>query len=271
MNHIIIRDTCYNIRKGAREALAGQWKSAIIASLLFLVVTSLPSLIFQKMFGEDFGAVVSLLYSLAVAGPFTIGYSFFILKLFRNEYASPGDVFSGFDRYGKAVALYFLTALFVLLWTLLLVIPGIVAAYRYRLAYFILLDNPQIGALEAINESKRLMTGNKGKAFLLDLSFIGWFLLCAITLGLGMIVLYPYMMTAYVAFYELANGNLTARDSGISYGNPQVPINDYHEPINYQEPVSEPKKIEEEPTETAGNMAESSEESNTEKSDSETL
>lgn len=216
MNHIIITDTCYTIRKGAREALSGNWKSALLATLLYLAVLLIPTFMAIQLFGKDFGTGVGNLYTFIVQGAFILGYAFFVLKIFRHQPASPSDIFYGFEHFGKAFFLAFMTTLFILLWSLLLIIPGIIASYRYRLAYYIMLDNPSIGVLEAIEESKRLMRGNKGKLFLLDLTFIGWGILSVLTFGLGMIALLPYMSTATVVFYELANGNITERTAQIS-------------------------------------------------------
>lgn len=218
MNHILVTDPCYTIRKGAREGLSGNWKPALLSSLLYIAVLALPMFFAVQLFGKDFGTGVGNLYSLIVQGPFMLGYSYFILKLFRREPTSPPDVFYGFEHFGKAFLLAIVTTLFILLWSLLLIIPGVIASYRYRLAYYVILDNPSIGVLEAIAESKRLMRGNKGKLFILDLTFIGWALLAALTFGLGMIALLPYMATATVVFYELANGNITERTAQISYG-----------------------------------------------------
>lgn len=124
------------------------------------------------------------------------------------------DLFNGFKEFGRSLVLYLLIGLFVLLWSLLFIIPGIIASYRYALAFYILRDNPQMSASEALNESKRLMDGYKMDLFLLGLSFIGWALLCILTLGIGLLWLGPYMNTAYTNFYEerikLDKGNSTA-------------------------------------------------------------
>jgi uncharacterized membrane protein len=93
------------------------------------------------------------------------------------------------------------TGLLIILWSLLLVIPGIIAAYRYAMASYIMAQNPEIGALDAIERSKAMMNGNKLRLFCLQLSFIGWMLLSALTLGIGYIFLRPYMQAAYAAFY----------------------------------------------------------------------
>jgi len=95
-----------------------------------------------------------------------------------------------------------LITLKVIAWSLLFVIPGIVAAYRYSMATYIMAENPGMQATEAIERSKALMDGRKGDLFCLDLSFIGWAILASITFGIGYLWLIPYIYTAYAAFYE---------------------------------------------------------------------
>ena len=219
MNHNLITDSCYTIRKGAREALSSSWKPAIIAGAIYICVLFIPSVIAVQLFGKNFGTGVGNLYMLIVQGPFMLGYALYSLKLFRKQPAAPSDVFSGFDHFAKAFMLQLVMTIFIVLWTLLLVIPGIIATYRYRLAYYVLLDNPNIGVMAAIAESKRLMSGNKGKFFILDLTFIGWGILAVLTFGLGFFVLVPYLAMTQVVFYERANGNIVARADTITYGN----------------------------------------------------
>ena len=94
-----------------------------------------------------------------------------------------------------------MTSLFVTLWSLLFIIPGIIASYRYALAPYLMTENPEIGVMEAISRSKELMRGNKARLFCLQFSFLGWILLCILTLGIGSLWLSPYMKAAEAAFY----------------------------------------------------------------------
>ena len=108
-----------------------------------------------------------------------------IITALKGETPQVGELFSRFDFFGKALLLNLYTALLTFLWSLLLVIPGIIATYRYSLAFYVLCDNPEMSVTECVNESKRLMDGHKGRLFCLHLSFIGWRLLSALTLGIG--------------------------------------------------------------------------------------
>ncbi|MBN7772170.1 DUF975 family protein [Clostridium aminobutyricum] len=247
MNHIIVTEASKNMRAMAREALAGKWQIAAVATLVYLVAIMLPTTILNIFFGGELGySGLSSLYTLLVTGPFTVGYSMFCLNLFRNQEIEVAQVFYGFERFGKAFGLCFMMGLFVFLWSLLLVIPGIIAAYRYSQAFLIMIDHPEYGIMQCLAESKRLMTGNKMKYFCMELSFIGWVLLAIIPtmilngivsvvypyamagvtgeivsyIGMiGFIWLQPYMSVAGVAFYELANGNLRP---GIIEGNATI-------------------------------------------------
>ncbi len=115
---------------------------------------------------------------------------------------SVGDAFIGFNQFGRAFGCLFMMGLFTFLWTLLLVIPGIVKAFSYMLAPYLVIENPQMTVMEAIDESRRLMDGNKWRAFGLGLSFIGWWLLAILTFGLLLFWLIPYQSITMGAFYR---------------------------------------------------------------------
>ena len=148
---------------------------------------------------------VSGIVSLAqfvIGGSVSIGHNRFCLKLVDGEQAQFEDLFSGFDIFGNAFVLNLLITLKVIAWSLLFVIPGIVAAYRYSMATYIMAENPNMQATEAIECSKALMDGRKGDLFCLDLSFIGWALLAVLTAGIGNLWLVPYMTVSRAAFYR---------------------------------------------------------------------
>jgi len=147
----------------------------------------------------------------------TAGYKSYCLKLSRGQKAEYGDVFNGFLFFGKAIFIKIITNILVALWSLLFIFPGISAYYRYRQAYYILIDDPEKSVLECINESKRLMRGNKLDLFLLDLSFIGWWLLDYLVilfapipfpLPLVSIWLTPYFNVTNAAFYNRLINNI---------------------------------------------------------------
>ena len=105
-------------------------------------------------------------------------------------------------QYLRITLTLLLQGIYTFLWTLLLVIPGIIKHYSYSMTSYVLHDNPELKYDDAIDRSIKLMKGHKMKLFLLDLSFIGWILLGIITCGIGMLWVYPYWLTSHAAFYN---------------------------------------------------------------------
>ena len=132
-----------------------------------------------------------------------VGYLSFTLNISRHNPTGMSDLADGFSITFKVFAVAFLQGLFIALWSCLLVVPGIIAAYRYRQAFYILLDDPDKGALQCIRESKQLMHGHKWELFALDLSFIGWNLLIFISAGILGIWIMPYIYTSYAIYYNM--------------------------------------------------------------------
>ena len=206
-------------RSMARRALKNFWWLAVGVTLLATVLgggTSSLTVSFQnsdvsryypeavRRFTHVLVPVASVLAmgQFVLRGSILIGHNRFCLKLVDGEEARFEDLFSGFDIFGNAFVLNLLIALKVFAWSLLFVIPGIVAAYRYSMATYILAENPNMQATEAIERSKALMDGRKGALFCLDLSFIGWALLAVLTAGIGNLWLVPYMTVSRAAFYR---------------------------------------------------------------------
>ena len=147
-------------------------------------------------------SIISLLVKIFVANPVEVGgYHFF-----KENTEEPGAPFSlvktGFRDFGHTFATMLLRDVFLLLWTMLFVIPGLIKIYSYRMVPFILAEHPELSATETITRSREMMNGNKWRAFVLDLSFIGWILLGALTLGLGLIFwTSPYMNSTRASLY----------------------------------------------------------------------
>lgn len=137
-----------------------------------------------------------------IGGAATLGHAKFNLNLVDRREARFEDLFSQFSRIGAGFCMQFLRGLFVALWSLLLIIPGIIASYRYSMTPYIMVEHPEYGALDAIGYSKEMMVGNKWRLFCLHLSFIGWGILCLFTLGIGFLWLNPYIEAANAAFYR---------------------------------------------------------------------
>jgi len=140
-----------------------------------------------------------------------VGFISYCVKINRCKDTEFRDLFNGFIFFTKSVSIFIITAVLIFLWSLFLIIPGIVASYRYRLAYYILLDDPGKSALQCISESKLLMHGKKVDLLIIDLSFLGWYVLdYAIVLltplpfiiPIVSIWLSPYVGLTRAAFYE---------------------------------------------------------------------
>ena len=148
-------------------------------------------------------SIFFFLLKIFVFNPLQVGcYGFF------NENAGGynpdlGIIKTGFTRYGHTFATLFLRDIFLILWTLLLIFPGVIKSYSYRMVPFILRDHPEMSAREVITASRRLMDGNKWKVFVFDLSYIGWFLLSILTLGLlNIFWTEPYRQNANAVIYR---------------------------------------------------------------------
>lgn len=131
------------------------------------------------------------------------GYQAFCLKVAKRDSSmSYGDLFSPVKYIFKVIGLVFMISLLVLLWTLLFIIPGIIASYRYSQAIFILAENPDKGIMQCIRESKEMMVGHKWEYFVLEISFILWQFLGIIICGLALIYVYPYMSVTLANYYN---------------------------------------------------------------------
>ena len=126
----------------------------------------------------------------------------FNLDLIDGEEGRLETLFRYIKQWGTMLAAVLLQTVYILGWTLLFIIPGLIAAYRYQLTGYILAENPEMGANDAITRSKELMKGNKWRLFCLDFSFIGWDILSVFTLGIGDLWLTPYRSAAAAAFYR---------------------------------------------------------------------
>lgn len=230
-----------DFRRIARESLQGKWGIALgtglVAALLGGTIGSggasvnassstvqqrISSGELESIFYSDtfrlllpiifiIGAILTVwsLVMMVLGGAVSLGYAKFNLNLVDGQPPRFDDLFSEFHRIWPAFCLKFLTGLFVVLWSLLFVIPGILAAYSYAMAPYILAENPDMTAREAITASKEMMRGNRWRLFCLGFSFIGWSLLCVLTLGIGTLWLRPYEEAAQAAFYRDLSG--TAR------------------------------------------------------------
>lgn len=204
------------IKTEARQALRGYWGKGVFISFIYFFVSMVLTTIVDILFsggihnwlyqeyspvGSEFGNfIISLLYI-----PLTVGIIWFYLGLVRTENPQVSQIFSIYTNVALSVKLIgtnIMIGIFTFLWSLLFLIPGIIKGLAYSQTMLLLKDNPEFGIFEAITESRRRMDGYKWKYFLLGLSFIGWGLLCILSIGIGFLWLVPYVYTANATFYE---------------------------------------------------------------------
>jgi uncharacterized membrane protein len=175
------------LRKQSYDLLEGRW---MISALIFLVYTVIM------------GAASSIVIGTILLLPLSYSIKVIFLDLNRGQELNASDLFGGFKDYGRILLTMLLTDIYIFLWSLLFVIPGIIKYYSYSMVPYVLRDYPDLSFDEAIEQSMHMMSGFKSKLFMLDLSFIGWAILCVFTLGIGFFWLIPYVYTNHALFYE---------------------------------------------------------------------
>ncbi|AZQ65131.1 DUF975 family protein [Flammeovirga pectinis] len=191
------------LMRQSRQDLEGRWES-------ILAVCAVP-ILFQSLVSG--GSYISpetpiSLINIFVIGPLSFGVSRYCLNFSRGHEPEFGQIFQGFNSIGKNILANLLMGILVGLASLFFVIPGIIVALMFSQTYFILSDNEEMGAWEAMQLSKEMMRGNKTKLLLLALRFFGWFLLCLLSLGIGFFILSPYYNLTMAKFYDDIRDNV---------------------------------------------------------------
>lgn len=198
----IIRDFSNGFAEGFQDGASHGHSGTAFAALAIFGITFI--IIFLILMS------VVILLDVFICNPIEVGCKRFYVRNL-NESAQVGNVGFAFDNnYKNITKTMFFRDLYTILWTFLFIIPGIVKSYEYQMIPYLLAENPQMSREQAFAESKRMMSGQKWRAFVLDLSFIGWNILSAITIGiLGIFYVQPYMDATHAALYE-----------ALRYGNP---------------------------------------------------
>lgn len=183
-------------RQKAWGKLSGKWGTMALIWLVYSLIIGAVSGLSSYTYGMS--GIVMLL----VSGPFTLSLAIISLHVVRSEEVKFDQLFDGFKGFGSAFVLALLNSIFIFLWSLLFIIPGIIKSYAYKMSFYILRDNPDMEPNDARKESIKMMNGNKWRLFCLDFSFIGWLLLCILTLGILFFWVGPYMEVAHAEFYE---------------------------------------------------------------------
>lgn len=241
----------------SRQLLEGRWLEAALVLLVSQLAVNMPIYLVKSITDSVAAELACLLYELIIGAPISLGICMYFLRVLRRLPGGIKDLRDGFGRFSAALGLYVRLWLYTFLWSLLFIIPGILAAIRYSQAWFILADDPRKDPGTCIEESKYMMNGNMVAYFLLLLSFIGWGILASVPqiaalwltapeffgsiqhmaqngeyqiapfvsqtniwielAGLAAIFLYVYIYAAQACFYDLLTGNITVMQQSGAY------------------------------------------------------
>lgn len=222
----MLRYSRKEMKQAAKNDLKGKWGvsigSFLLATYVPMNVVAIPFafLLYAGVFllaaqQEVLGGIIMVISYLmlfvpmfVICGPLYMGYYLFNLRIARHQQAGFGLPYRAFTSgvYGRLTKGYFMWNLMIMLWMLLLIVPGIVKSFAYALAPYLMMDHPEMTWKEALAESQRMMKGHKMKLFVLHLSFIGWIVLAGITSYATMIYSGPYMYQAFANFYRDLKG-----------------------------------------------------------------
>ena len=194
----------------SRAQISGKIGILFLITLIVGLVSVAAGVLLARVPG---GSIVA---AVIVTPAFSLSMVKVYLTVANGEKPVVGDSFSGFSDFWAAFKVTFMVGLFTFLWSLLFVIPGIIKSFSYCMSMYILAENKSKPALECINESKEMTNGHKMDLFVLGLSFIGWALLGAITLGIAYIWVMPYMQTTFTNAYKSLKGNQAVVDAPIA-------------------------------------------------------
>ncbi|MDE7078741.1 MAG: DUF975 family protein [Clostridia bacterium] len=194
-------------RQKAWSSLRDKWGVIVVTQLIYTVIMAALGALSRYYIGA--------LAVLLLEGPLELGANKISLNVVRDEKVEVSTLFDGFKDYTRSLVLFITNNIFIFLWSLLLFIPGVIKAYSYSMSYFILLDNPEMSANDARKKSIEMMKGNKWRLFCLQLSYIGWSILSAITLGILSLWVVPSLRTATAFFYQSLLPEVEEENDGV--------------------------------------------------------
>lgn len=195
------------LKDRAYACLSGKWGTFAIISLVYFILANgvMQGFTYAMTYAcgieETTSSLMSMLWMIVII-PLEFSYQVIFLKNVQEEKTNLGNLFDGYKDFTRVFLTGLLVTIYTLLWTLLLIVPGIIKTYSYSMTFFIMKDDPEVGYDEAIVRSMKMMEGRKMDLFMLDLSMIGWLILSLCTLGIGLLFLLPYNETAHAHFYE---------------------------------------------------------------------
>lgn len=180
------------LKKLAKEQIKGNIGMYFVCSLIVLAISGALGAV------PKVGGILNLIF----LAPITLAFAKINLGITKGQKVEVKTLLEGFNDFGRSILLQIFISIFVFLWSLLLIVPGIIKAISYSMSFYILAENEDMDSLEALNESKRIMEGHKWEFFVLILSYILWYLLGIITCGLAYIYIVPYQNVTIANFYN---------------------------------------------------------------------
>ena len=195
--------TFKELKQAARQALKNQWSNAVMLTLTAMVVSIALYFLITAPFTDHTQSSVAQWVTTIILMPLDWGLLMVFLRIFRQQEGTDAkNLFEGYQQFLRICGTLLLRQVYIFLWLLLLLIPGIVKSFSYAMTPYILADYPELKYNGAIELSMKLMKGHKWRLFCLSLSFIGWGILAICTLGIGFLWLTPYYQVTMIAFYE---------------------------------------------------------------------
>lgn len=201
------------LMRNARKSLEPYWLLAVLVTLVYLIISAIIGGIQNVSESSQLLELVGLVLNILITGPVALGFTIFALNVSRNNTPDFSDLFKGFNQYGRNVLAYLIMMLIIILGFVLLIVPGIIAALGLSMTLFIIADDPDISATDAIQKSWKMMMGYKWKYFRLSLRFIPWILLSIILLFVGFLFVAPWIQVTTAGFYEEIKENTPSLDS----------------------------------------------------------
>lgn len=191
------------LKENAKTQLRGKWGLAIITLLASLIIVSIFSIV-MKFLQPEGGTltVIGEFVSTFLGGAITLGTCKFLLNIATNNGEEKfNDLFLGFNIYFKSLGLWIVINLIICIATVFFIVPGVIVALMFSQSFFILCENNEKSIMECLKESAEIMEKNKIQLFVLELSFIGWWIVVILTFGIGILWVYPYRQVTLANFY----------------------------------------------------------------------
>ena len=235
-------------RLKAKELLQGKEKPFAIAAIIFYAINY--SVTFLSQFIGEFvnepiiamlASTINLAFSLLVTPVLGFGMVIISMKVIRGMDIVANDIFAGFKRWNSIVLLNFLRSIYIMLYMLLLIVPGILKSLSYAMSDYILADNPDMNPGDVLKKSEEMMKGHRWEYFKLEFSFVGWYILSVFTLGILLLWVVPRNHTAIALFYEKLKTDTYGAEPDYGYtepfNQPDYNYNTYSQPPFEAEPI----------------------------------